>query len=615
MNLNALVRASACVSLGIFATACGSSGGGGGSCDFESTFEGIQAQIFDANGCTNAACHGNADNPAGGLDLREGFAFDSLSQIPGVAAPIDLVFPGDELRSLLYLKLASLTMEKPFDELLAGEAYEGTQITGDGMPQGGLPALTEDELGVIAAWIRGGATEDGLIDGTQKALGCDDDVAVDPNKIQPLDPPDPSDGVQFYSGAWDLPSESEDEVCFVTFYDFTGQIPAEALTDCPPAWGEDRECFSFGRNQLAQDPQSHHSIITVYTPDKSPKAADWDDWTCLGGDRHGGSCDPEVASDCGARSRCATQVETSLACVGYPHAPTNFGGGAGGMAPTRENLAGAQEATFVDEPLAGVYSVLPVRGFVSWNSHAFNLTTKDTTIEQWVNLSFIKGDAAPNGRLWQRQQIFEADQIFGMGTVTPFTKKEICRTFEIPQYSRLMTLSSHMHQRGELFRIWGPPQDACAGIFTLSDVNCLPPVDGEDDPRFMYLSRIYNDPAYTYYDPPLEYDSADPADRRFKACAVYDNGEDDMMEVKRHSTRPNSATCEDPLAGATGFAGCGCEPAERYCFGGPDQGTACGGDDSVCGGEGICDACPLAGGITTDDEMFIPLGSYFVQAP
>ena len=38
-------------------------------------------------------------------------------------------------------------------------------------------------------------------------------------------------------------------------------------------------------------------------------------------------------------------------------------------------------------------------------------------------------------------------------------------------------------------------------------------------------------------------------------------------------------------------------------------------DDSVCGEGGICDACELLGGITTDDEMFIPLGSYFVQEP
>jgi hypothetical protein len=41
----------------------------------------------------------------------------------------------------------------------------------------------------------------------------------------------------------------------------------------------------------------------------------------------------------------------------------------------------------------------------------------------------------------------------------------------------------------------------------------------------------------------------------------------------------------------------------------------CNGDDSVCGEGGSCDACPLLGGVTTDDEMFIPLGSYYVAPP
>lgn len=603
------------MSLGVFGAACG---GGGNACDYDSTFDAIASQIFEAKGCTNAACHGSETNPAGGLDLREGFAFDSLMELEGQSAPIDLVFSGDESRSLLYLKLAAKTRNASFEELLDGEALEGTTITGDGMPQGALPALTEEELGVIEAWIRSGAQRDGIVAGTEKALNCADGVAVDPNKIQPLDPPNPDDGVQLYSGAWDLPAESEDEVCYVTFYDFTGLIPADALTTCPAEWGENRDCFSFGRNMLAQDPQSHHSIIQVYTPDVGPKSADWDEWTCLGGDSNGQSCDPEVAGVCGSRSQCSTTVETSLACVGYPHAPSDFSGAnPSGASGSREGLSGAQEATFIDSPLAGVYSILPVRGFVSWNSHAFNLTTKDTTIEQWVNLDFIKTDDPPNGRLWRRQQIFEADQIFGMGRVAPFTQKEICRTFNIPQYSQLMSLSSHMHQRGILFRIWGPPQEPCeGGAFTQSSETCLPPAAGEEDPTFMYLSRVYNDPAYNYYDPPLSYPSEDENDRTFLACAVYDNGADNIMNVKRHSTRPNSAVCDEGQLGEQlGFAGCGCDPEFRVCLGGPDQGTACNGDDSVCGGSGVCDACPLAGGITTDDEMFIPLGSYYVQPP
>ena len=41
----------------------------------------------------------------------------------------------------------------------------------------------------------------------------------------------------------------------------------------------------------------------------------------------------------------------------------------------------------------------------------------------------------------------------------------------------------------------------------------------------------------------------------------------------------------------------------------------CNGDDSVCGEGGICDACPVGGGVTTEEEMFVLFGSYFVQTP
>ena len=79
--------------------------------------------------------------------------------------------------------------------------------------------------------------------------------------------------------------------------------------------------------------------------------------------------------------------------------------------------------------------------------------------------------------------------------------------------------------------------------------------------------------------------------------------------MKRESTKPNTPTCSFP------FANCGCGDGQRVCLGGAMQGLACGGDDSACGADGICDACPLYGGVTTDDEMFIPLGSYFVAEP
>lgn len=594
-----------------------------GSC-FGSTFEAIQSQVFDARGCTNAACHGKADDPAGGLDLRSEVAFENLVRVDGLSGPFDLVFPGDERRSLLYLKLAAKT---------AALDLQGMGIAGDPMPFGEtLDPVSEEELAALRAWIRGGAQADSVVKGTEELLGCDVTPLADPNKIAPLTEPPPLEGLQFYSGAWHLGSEAEDEVCFVTYYDFSDRVPLSATLDCPAEWGEGRKCFSYGADELAQDAQSHHSIINIYTgagvpeeddPDYDPNHAtvldphhkSWGPWTCLGGTRDGEACDPLAAGACGARSECATPAITSVACIGYPHAPSDFAGfGFGGSGGNRIGLGGAQESAAVNVPLDGVYSVIPVKGFVSWNSHAFNLTARDTTIEQWFNVTYIKGDGLPKGRVWRQRSIFDTSRIFAMSPVAPFTKKEVCRTFELPRYSRLMSLSSHMHQRGELFRIWGPPQETCAGGGTFTaDANCLPPAAGENDERFMYLSRLYNDPVYEYYDPPLRYDEADPSSRTFKTCAVYDNGADAPMEVKRNSAAPNSATCTTFVGQFV--AGCGCAEEHRVCLGGTEQGTACEGDDGVCSGGGMCDACPLIGGITTDDEMFIPLGSYYVEPP
>jgi hypothetical protein len=35
-------------------------------------------------------------------------------------------------------------------------------------------------------------------------------------------------------------------------------------------------------------------------------------------------------------------------------------------------------------------------------------------------------------------------------------------------------------------------------------------------------------------------------------------------------------------------------------------------DSSLGLGDGVCDACPLEGGVTTEDEMYIMLGLYYV---
>ncbi|MEM8610043.1 MAG: hypothetical protein AAGF92_23325 [Myxococcota bacterium] len=567
----------------------GAGGAGGGSagddCDFDSTFAAIQQTIFDDGGCTTDACHGASFEASGGLDLREGASYAALVNVPSsVNSEIDRVFPGDQDLSLLYRKLSETTQELAVDGL------------GQEMPLGGS-RLTEDQLDALRLWIRGGASEDAIVEGTLEKLGCEGSFAADPNKIVPLPPPAPDEGVQFYAGGWDIAGESEDEVCYATYYDFTDVVPDDFQVDCPE-FGEGRRCFAFGRNELAQDALSHHSIINVFTRVSDPNGSEWGPWACLGGENAGAPCDPTDAGVCGERSACTTPPQTSVACVGYAGAPPDFSLGAtlgGSDAGVQVQLSGAQESTFIDSPPEGVYSRLPLTGFVAWNSHGFNLTSQDTTIEQWVNLTFVP----ESGRTWLREQIFESQEIFSMSTVAPFTKREICMTWTLPQYSQLLSLSSHMHERGELFRIWLPPHEPCEnGV-----VGCDAPSADPD-----YVSRLYDDPVYTYYDPALSYNEEDAASRTFKACARYDNGADDPFQVKRNSAAPNTPVCSFILAY------CGCPQSQRACLGGDLQGESCGGD-SACGAEGVCDACPVFGGVTTDDEMFIPLGSYFVQPP
>ena len=56
------------------------------------------------------------------------------------------------------------------------------------------------------------------------------------------------------------------------------------------------------------------------------------------------------------------------------------------------------------------------------------------------------------------------------------------------------------------------------------------------------------------------------------------------------------------------------------CVDGPNQGVACGEEAdpaTFCetepgAGDGVCDACDVMGGFTTEDEMFILLGNFFV---
>lgn len=554
---------------------------------YASTWEAVQDQIFDSGGCTQEICHGSAAQ--GGLDLTPANAYANLVGVPSTISTDNRVQPGEESVSFLYNKLASLTLGVPAPGVLPGTP----------MPSGGLPAISIDHLAGLRHWIRAGAPQTGAVLGAEGFFdGCFGDPS--PNKIPPLDPPPADEGFQMYAPPWHLPANSEDEVCYGTYYDLTGQIPAEHLTPCAEGiGGPTQTCIRYDKRLLAQDPQSHHSIIQAYIGAYDWTDPGWGGWACLGGPNEGIPCDPTQigvpatsgGAECGTRAACATDVSSTVACLGW--GPPDMGFSINGQGtPNSPRTGGSQESysgiAFPDT----VFGMHPLKGFNVWNSHAFNLTDSPTTVEQYHNFWFA--DLADTNVIGT---IFDADDIFVM-SVPPFESREYCRTYTVPSGGFLAELSSHMHQRGRLFRIWAPPNAPCSG--SSCTANSGTPI---------YASTVYNDPVQLLFDPPIDHSNDSTNDRTYKYCAVYDNGATDMQDVKRFSTSP-----EPPLPFVPGGP---CSGESTRCIGGPSHNLACNLDDSVCdsapgAGDGDCDACWLHGGVTTEDEMFILLGSYFI---
>jgi MYXO-CTERM domain-containing protein len=241
-------------------------------------------------------------------------------------------------------------------------------------------------------------------------------------------------------------------------------------------------------------------------------------------------------------------------------------------------------------------------GVIIWNSHAFNLTEQDSTMDQYLNIRF----ANAADRLSPVQGIFDSVSIFSED-VPPYGTQEVCRTYEIVQGARLFNINSHTHRHGVKFRVWEPPHPACAPD-ALGN-GCFP----GDPSQLIYVSTEYTDPVQLNFDPAVLYDSPNAQERTFLYCSLYDNG----STVGSPSVKLQSPSPEAPagLGNLGVFATSGpCPDSTVACLGGANAGALCGGNPDLCD-SGVCNACPVRGGVTTEDEMFILLGSYYVPEP
>ncbi len=214
----------------------------------------------------------------------------------------------------------------------------------------------------------------------------------------------------------------------------------------------------------------------------------------------------------------------------------------------------------------GAYSELPLKGVFFFNSHAFNLTTEDTTLHARVNF-YYTGD-----RRRKMVPVNVVDQLSIANGQAPFTKKTYCAKYVVPRDCSMAILTSHTHRRGEHFWVNDPQGQR------------------------IYESLTYNDPLYKHFEPWLTFGGVDNAARTLEYCATYNNGvkpdgSPDLNLVTRASGMPDRASCV-PVACTAGKVTAPCF-THRDC------------DSALGAGDGVCDACPIAAGVTTENEMFV----------
>ncbi len=556
--------------LALTAAACSNSGGGIAppveppSCagtNYSSTFDAVQKIIFERHGCAADACHGSAGS--GGLDLRAGISHSNLIDVPSVGSPERRILPGDAQRSYLWLKLAAATNPG------------SVEISNSPMPIGGT-ALSKEELELLRIWIYHGAPAEGAVLGSEELVdGCLPEIV--PITIKPLDVPALDEGLQFVMPSFTLPAGVEAEVCFASYFDFSDQIPERFLE-------ANGYMFRFKGIETRQDPQSHHIIVNLKLMDPAQlNHPDFGDWTCKGGPRHGEICEAVDVHGCGEGGLCGSTPRNTFACNGFGPGPNILG-------QDLFRIGGAQQAQDNREFYPGVFAQMPVRGVAYWNPHAFNLTSRDHEMNSRLNYYFAEKDES----VTPLKTIFDGSKIFS-ANAAPYTTQTVCNDFVLPQGANLYDLSSHTHKHGKHFWVELP--------------------GGEQ----IYENFLYNDPAERRFDPPLVFDSPEAAERTLHFCSTYNNGvaddgSPDTELVTRSSRVPESArqpgsfgTCE-PIACVEGKIGAPCDDGVRGNLTGND--AAC--DTTPDAGDGWCDACKIHGGESTENEMFILTGSYFI---
>jgi hypothetical protein len=622
---------------------------------FDNTYDLIQAAVFERRGCTDNACHGTA--ASGDLVLTADVSYDNLVEqesttvFDGGIPNLKRVVPGQKDQSLLFLNLAAATLPDQWDAPLRA------------MPLG-IEPLSINELEAVREWIEAGAPRTGTVPGTAELL----DACLPPAKpieITPLDPPAPGTGLQLKMPKWVLDAKTEDEVCFTSYYDVTDQVPEEYRVG---------DTFVYDLNQIRQDPLSHHLIVNIYTGTAAPDDPRWGPYRCRGGEKDGQTCVPTDLEFCGENSLCGSDPVSGAVCTGYgpPDAQTasfpfsgiqeasaqqEFPPGAYRPVPLKGLIIWNSHAfNLTDEPgkieawlnykfaepedrqfaLNGIFNTSRI---FSMNVPAFEAQEicQHNVFPQHARLYQLNSHTHQRGKLFRvfdgsyscagganagrpcsplSDESMETDMCPGSECVAvKATESADCDLDGFLRVNDLITCVNISLALDDLSSCPNadPNSDgkvSIAELVTFVNDSFEAPEYRNPEEDLLYTNLVYNDPTVVTFDPPKPMEGS-PLDRTVTYCSLYDNGFSDPSEVKNRTTSPESAgflggPCETPTGCTEGKVG-------AKCSGSTDEERNASCDSSEGAGDGFCDACQLRGGFTTEDEMFILMGSFYVD--
>ncbi len=625
---------------------------------FNSTFALIQKAIFENHGCTNRLCHGSA--AAGLLDLRPDVAYDNLVDVNAATVEgMKRILAGQSTASLFWINLAAKTFPSQYKAPIRA------------MPQDPEPALSAKEIEALRLWIEQGAPRNGVVPGTADLLdACL--PPPEPLAVKPLEPPAPGNGVQIVMPTWALNANSETEVCFATYYDVTDQVPpdlrqadgtflwsfhqtrqdplshhmvpilyeGQASVDSPE-WGS-WKCTGGAREGETCEPTD----LSFCGAGAWCRTEIRNSVGCLAygpGDGGIGFTSPgiSVTQQTAEEFQLPPGVYRSLPMKGIilwsSHA-FNLTDKAGDLrawlnfefTPAGEARSPAQQVF----DAAGVFK-MSVPPYQTREVCSYSTFAPDTRLFE------LSSHTHKRGKRWRTflgkfacASGPNAGQPcsplgYDMGSPDACAGAPCVSTRKVPVGD--CDLGGSV-QAAELrasvdMALDSAPIDTCRdadadGNWKVSIEELVTSVNAanqgipERQPRdgrgsLLYTNLNYNDPSIVHVDPPLVFPGANgrEEDRVLTFCALYDNGYTNPDEVKRRSTSPPppfafpgiGGPCETPTHCTAGRIGSECSGrllAARH--------ASC--NTTPESSDGVCDACPLQGGVTTEDEMFILLG-------